>query len=89
MYTYLYMMNYLLICRQPSMRRENCGKPPRWKTRRPRPSLRGGRGSKTIKTLTKTIISRQIYSARSSRLPCSKLPMRAHRMQLSTGPFSP
>ena len=37
---------------------------------------------------TKTIISRQIDSARSSQLLCSKLPMRAHRMNDSTGPFS-
>ena len=38
--------------------------------------------------ITKRIISRQIDSARSSRLLCSKLPMRAHRMNDSTGPFS-
>ena len=37
--------------------------------------------------ITKTVISRQIDSARSSRLLCSKLPMRAHRMEAPTGPF--
>ena len=37
---------------------------------------------------TKTLISRQIDSARSSRFLRSKLPMRAHRQQHSTRPFS-
>ena len=37
---------------------------------------------------TKTAISQQIYSASSSRLLCSKLPMRAHRMNDSTAPLS-
>ena len=36
---------------------------------------------------TKTVISRQIDSARSSRLLHSKLLIRAHRMEHSTGPI--
>ena len=39
--------------------------------------------------ITKTVIYRQTYSARSSRLLCSTLPIRAHRLKDSTGLFSP
>ena len=37
--------------------------------------------------ITKTLIFQQIDSARSSRLLCSKLPVRAHRMKQPTRPI--
>ena len=40
-----------------------------------------------IMRTTKTAISRQISSARSSRLLCPNLLIEAHRMKDSTGPF--